>query len=242
MSRSAIPARFSACRTEAICRAFCSSAAVAVGAVVTTPALIRAMSGTRLTSPVATTSRRVPLTDRRRRVWADAWSGRRRSASKAASFRIGYRMGSSQSEAAASGPTRQRSLLNAHKRTGPCILPVEVPDCGLTRRFSWEFAGMTNLRPALSAPIAPLRRRRPLRTPGIGGGTHPPPRRASIDGEPDSLKGPKSQKGPPLPAGFFFALHRRNHAMSTQPKFIAPDPRSDRLRSGARPLSTPANR
>jgi hypothetical protein len=61
MSRSAMPARFRAARTDAIWVAFWASAAVAVGATVTTPELIRAMSGTRLTSPVVTTSRRVPF-------------------------------------------------------------------------------------------------------------------------------------------------------------------------------------
>src|SRR6185437_9604057 len=55
-----MPARRSAARTVAMRRALSASAALAVGATATTPALIRARSGTRLASPVATTSRRVP--------------------------------------------------------------------------------------------------------------------------------------------------------------------------------------
>src|SRR5688572_5618118 len=61
MSRSAIPARFSAARTRSMRAAFWLIAAVAVAARVTTPAEILAMSGTRLTSPVTLTSSRVPL-------------------------------------------------------------------------------------------------------------------------------------------------------------------------------------
>jgi hypothetical protein len=60
MSRSAITGALQRLTDRRHRRAFCSSAALAVGAVVTTPALIRAYVGTRLTSPVATTSRRVP--------------------------------------------------------------------------------------------------------------------------------------------------------------------------------------
>src|SRR3954469_11194689 len=72
MSRSAIPARFNAARTEAIWREFWSSAAAAVGAVVTTPAPIVAMSGTRRASPVATTWRRVAPAGKAASTWAEA--------------------------------------------------------------------------------------------------------------------------------------------------------------------------
>src|SRR5215213_7844720 len=60
MSRSAIPARFSPARTRSICAAFCASAARAVVARVITPAEMIATSGTRVASPVALMSSRVP--------------------------------------------------------------------------------------------------------------------------------------------------------------------------------------
>ena len=60
MSRGWTPARASAARTRSIRAAFWRIASTAVGAWVTTPALIRTMSGTRVTSPVATMSSRVP--------------------------------------------------------------------------------------------------------------------------------------------------------------------------------------
>ena len=61
MSLSSIPARFSAARTRSIRAAFSSIAAVAVGCSVCTPAEMIARSGTRVTSPVALMSSRVPL-------------------------------------------------------------------------------------------------------------------------------------------------------------------------------------
>src|SRR5687768_14714309 len=64
MSRSAMPAARNAVRTASIRAAFWRIASTAVVAWVTTPALIRTRSGTRATSPVATTSRRVPLIGR----------------------------------------------------------------------------------------------------------------------------------------------------------------------------------
>jgi hypothetical protein len=60
MSRSAIPAAFNAARTRSIRAAFSLIAAVALAERVMTPAEIIATSGTRLTSPVAMTSSRVP--------------------------------------------------------------------------------------------------------------------------------------------------------------------------------------
>ena len=60
MSRSATPALRIAATVAAVRFAFSLIAPAAVGAWVTTPALIVAMSGTALTSPVATTSSRVP--------------------------------------------------------------------------------------------------------------------------------------------------------------------------------------
>ena len=72
MSRSAIPARFSAARTRSIRAAFSWIAAVAVGCRVTTPAEMIAMSGTRVTSPVALTSSRVPAIGWHRRWTACA--------------------------------------------------------------------------------------------------------------------------------------------------------------------------
>src|SRR5688572_6789615 len=102
MSRSAIPARFRAARTDAIWVAFWARAAVAVGATVTTPAEMRAMSGTRLTSPVVTTSRRVPF----RTIvagWVCAATGASGSIVAArAAARIGLRMDFS--EGYGSGP------------------------------------------------------------------------------------------------------------------------------------------
>ena len=61
MSLSSIPARFSAARTRSMLAAFSSIAAVAVGCRVCTPAEIIARSGTRVTSPVALMSSRVPV-------------------------------------------------------------------------------------------------------------------------------------------------------------------------------------
>src|SRR5687768_14356799 len=60
MSRSAIPAALSAARTRSIRAAFWLIAAVALAERVMTPAEMIATSGTRLTSPVALTSSRVP--------------------------------------------------------------------------------------------------------------------------------------------------------------------------------------
>ena len=60
MSRSATPARLSAAITRSIRAAFSRTASDAVAARVTTPDEMMATSGTRVTSPVALTSSRVP--------------------------------------------------------------------------------------------------------------------------------------------------------------------------------------
>src|SRR3954454_22895688 len=71
ISRSAIPACLSASRTLAIRVAACWIAPLAVAERVTTPAEMIARSGTRLTSPVALMSRRVPAI-----VWVVDGAGR----------------------------------------------------------------------------------------------------------------------------------------------------------------------
>src|SRR5687768_7352701 len=82
MSRSSIPARFSAARTRSIRVAFSAIAPVAVDERVTTPAEIMARSGTRLTVPVALTSSRVPATGRAKPAgsWALAGAAERAAA------------------------------------------------------------------------------------------------------------------------------------------------------------------
>ena len=70
MSRSSIPARFSAARTRSIRLAASWMAPLAVVERVTTPAEMIATSGTRVTSPVALMSSRVPAID-----WVIDWAG-----------------------------------------------------------------------------------------------------------------------------------------------------------------------
>ena len=70
MSRSATPARFSAARTFSMRAAFWPIASLADTAWVVTPAEMVARSGTRLTSPVALISSRVPARD-----WITAGAG-----------------------------------------------------------------------------------------------------------------------------------------------------------------------
>jgi hypothetical protein len=85
ISRSAIPERLSAARTRSIRVAFWESAALAVAARVTTPAEMIATSGTRVASPSALMSSRVPLTG-----WVNvgaccAWAAAERDAALRAS-------------------------------------------------------------------------------------------------------------------------------------------------------------
>jgi hypothetical protein len=75
MSLSSIPARLSAARTRSIRAAFCWIAAEAVVARVTTPVEMMATSGTRVTSPLAETSSRVPAIGWTMLVWAGAAAG-----------------------------------------------------------------------------------------------------------------------------------------------------------------------